>query len=231
MILPLAIMEFNKLYVLLPIITVLLTASLVLFDFENASPITGRVIAADNVGVSTDPSVVYINLTKGWNLLSIPCYYEFAHMFSVFRSIRGNYSSMHTYNALDKSDPWKSFSTALPSFLIQDLERFDHMNDYWINMKVNKTVTIEECEYLNPVNISLVKGWNLIGYPSSTTRPIEEVLSSINGKYGMVKTYNKTDLESPYIIFVPNVVNNLKVMEPTLGYWILMLEDAELVIT
>ncbi|NOR85796.1 hypothetical protein GQ473_06785 [archaeon] len=73
-------------------------------------------------------------------------------------------------------------------------------------------------------DINLKTGWNLIGYNSLDNQPIAESLSSISGNYTIVWTYDASDTADHWKKYDPNAPfgNDLKIMEPGKGYWIMM---------
>jgi hypothetical protein len=69
--------------------------------------------------------------------------------------------------------------------------------------------------------IPLKQGWNLVGYNCLTAQPIEEALSSIDGSYNSVWTYDSIDREwRKYIVDGPAFLNDLETMDPGKGYWV-----------
>ena len=166
---------------------------------------------------------------EGWNLISTPCLASNTSVASVFSSISGDYVSIHGYDPDDDSDPWKSYNPSLQSWVVHDLTEINEKKGYWINMKNQDTF------YLNgtlrdPNSISLVSGWNLIGYPANTTKGVADALSSIGENYTTIWLYNATDSTYYYYDALAGD-GTLGQMRPYYGYWVNMSISVSLVIT
>ena len=87
---------------------------------------------------------------------------------------------------------------------------------------------IDESDNCSYMELTLTVGWNMISLPlAPSDTSIDNVLSSIAGKYNGVWAYNETwkiyDPDSPS--------SDLSTMEAGKGYWIYMTEEASLTIT
>jgi len=170
-----------------------------------------------------------VNLFAGWNLVGIPCKPNDQSIGSALNSISGNYTSIHTYNASEDMDHWKSYNPNMPGWVIQDLSVISEKSGYWIKidddsvLNVNGTIT-------SPNSIELVQGWNLIGYPSSTTKIPSDAFSTISGSYSIVWTYNTS--QDAYLYYSPTFgTNTLTSIDTNRGYWINMTGGDDLWIT
>ena len=167
-----------------------------------------------------------IHLRTGWNLISISVSPSSTVITDVLSSIEGQYDLVYAYHASDAADPWKKYNTAAPSFL-NDLTEIDETMGLWIRATEPVTLTVSG-SVPSSTDISLYTGWNLVGYPSETTRPITEALASIEGKYDLVYAYDAWDAEDPwkkYNTAAPPFLNDLTEMGPGWGYWIRVSED------
>ena len=121
--------------------------------------------------------------------------------------------------------PWKKFNTAAPAYL-NDLMAVDERMGLWIRATEAATLTVAGTLPLSP-SIALKAGWNLVGYPSSTTRALPDVLSSV--PFSLVYAYDAFTAGNPWQKFDPNVppyVNSLNAMTPARGYWIAVGDNA-----
>ena len=87
--------------------------------------------------------------------------------------------------------------------------------------------------YSAAVTIPLYSGWNLVGYPSQTARPVADALTSIDGLYTQVQTFDAADTSDPwkqYSVGAPAYANDLTTMEQERGYWIYVTEPCTLVV-
>jgi len=167
-----------------------------------------------------------VPLACGWNLVSIPVSPASTVITDVLSIIEGKYDLVYGYDASDAADPWKKFNTAAPSFL-NDLTDIDETMGLWIRATEAVTLTVSG-SVPSSTDISLYTGWNLVGYPSQTTRPIDEALASIDGKYDLVYAYDAWDAADPwkkYNTAAPPFLNDLTEMGPGWGYWIRVSED------
>jgi hypothetical protein len=95
----------------------------------------------------------------------------------------------------------------------------------WIHMTQAATLSLTG-KPADSVSLSLTKGWNLVGYPSSRTRPINEVFGT-NAQIEPVRTFRATD-DSWYGDFpaLDAVASDLDIVAPGRGYWINVSGDA-----
>ena len=167
-----------------------------------------------------------VALSSGWNLVSVSRHPGDTSLTAVLSTIEGKYDLVYAYHASDAADPWKKYNTAAPSFL-NDLTDIDETMGLWIRATEPVTLTVSG-SVPSSTDISLYTGWNLVGYPSQTTRPIAEALAGIEGKYDLVYAYDAWDAEDPwkkYNTAAPPFLNDLTEMGPGWGYWIRVSED------
>ena len=75
------------------------------------------------------------------------------------------------------------------------------------------------------LNCTLVKGWNFISVPLNVSDwSVPAVLSSIEGKYTMIWTYNASTKSSQ--IYMPPYIEDFRELKPCNGYFIRMEENA-----
>lgn len=162
-------------------------------------------------------------LNADWNLFSMPCKSNDTAVEVVLSSISGLYDSIHRYDSNDNADHWKSYNPNLPSWIVNDLTNMDVKNGYWINM-INQSNFYLNGTIETPNTISLVSGWNLMGFPTNVSRNITGALSSISGSYTVLWLYNATD--STYYHFNATTQNGTFTdMIPYYGYWINMTKN------
>ena len=131
----------------------------------------------DNVVTST----FQIQLHTGWNLISIPLVPEDSNIDSVLSTIAGNYGVVWTTTS---TGGWKSSNQAFGRLTDITVDK-----GYLIYMTAPDTLVIEGTEPAS-TTINLASGWNLVGYPSQTTRSITDILSGVS--YGVVWTTTST---------------------------------------
>jgi hypothetical protein len=171
-----------------------------------------------------------IPLRTGWNFISIPLNLSSTDTQTVLSPISGKYTKVYAYDSSDTSDPWKIYDTSLPPFL-NDLTTITNVKGLWLWATQDTTFTVNGTWPASSTNITLKTGWNLIGYPSQTTRAVADALNSIAGKWTKVYTYNAFDDSDPWKIndtSLPPFLNDLTQMEPGRAYWLYVTQDCTL---
>jgi hypothetical protein len=163
-----------------------------------------------------------------WNLVSIPLEPHDTSPASFFSHIANNSSIIWVYNA-SESKPWEKYIPPAPP-PASTLKGVDQKRGFWVKMKRNDTLIVTGSVPV-ATSINLKRGWNMIGYPSTTSKPIDIALSSINGSYNVVYAYNATDTGDHWKHYDPSLppfFNDLQDMLPGSGYWINITSDCTL---
>lgn len=155
-----------------------------------------------------------IELRVGWNLVSLMLIPDSSNITDVLEGIP--VVSVWAYDASveDPDERWSWYKPDAPG----DLEEMVDGKGYWIEMSSPATLIIEGQELPDPPAAlpaySVVEGWNLIGFKSTTPRTADDYLLAIDGKYTIVRGYDGsyTDIAAG---------QNL---DPGYGYWISMTE-------
>lgn len=158
---------------------------------------------------------VAISLARGWNLFSVPLVTGDGKPETVLSSIAGAYDVVSAY---DTKHGWRSYRPDEPA--ASDLNRIEPGMGLWIRMVQPATLTVSG---LPPASttITLSKGWNLVGYPSNRTRPVEDVFGPAVPQIERVITYRA--VEGNWYSYLPALdapVNDLEIVTPGRGYWI-----------
>jgi len=166
------------------------------------------------------------DLRPGWNLVSRHVIPDNTSVGQFLASIQGKYDRV---SAVDPADPTR-FLVFTPGGAGNTLASLDNTMGFWIRMT--------QPAFLSPqgrlpatTDIPLKKGWNLVGWPSFSTKPVGTALSSIAGKFDQVLAYDASDAADPWKRFdpaAPAFGSDLRAMRPLLGYWIHMTEAATL---
>jgi hypothetical protein len=199
------------------------------------SGITGHQVASTRLVIITREQT-YCNMTlePGWNLISFPCISDDLGINEFFLGYNETFDTLRYYTPSDALDPWKSYNPNLPSWAVQDLSSLSREGGYWIylenttNYYINRTLTI-------PSIIPLQEGWNLIGYPSRTEKPINDTFDQIIPDFDYVYLYNASDQIDKWKEYTWNStlagVQDLNHSVMYYGYWVYMLESDDLVIS
>ncbi|UCG70692.1 MAG: DUF11 domain-containing protein [Thermoplasmata archaeon] len=111
----------------------------------------------------------YIILKQGWNLISTPEIQKEQGLFEVLASIDGFYDAVQWFDITDPIDPWKHHKIGKPYG--NDLFLLNETMSFWIHI-IEPGDTIFLNKGIQPTvnrNISLHRGWNMVGYPSLTS--------------------------------------------------------------
>jgi hypothetical protein len=112
-----------------------------------------------------------IRMSQGYNMISIPYVQQNNELEEVMASISEKYSSVQWYDSSDPDDPWKAYNEEKPEDL-NDLETVDHTMALIVYVDSNDDTNFicNGDEITSNQNIQLYAGWNMVGYPSLTTR-------------------------------------------------------------
>ncbi len=164
-----------------------------------------------------------VNLTTangGWNLVSVPLQPTSTAPVDFLASIAGKYDVVQAY----QGNTWVSY----PGSLTAITEKMG----LWIHVTQNCTLTVSG-QHPASTTIPLAVGWNLIGWPTTASRPVPTALAGIAGKYTVTYTYKAADIADPWKLYAPSApsyVNDLATFEAGHGYWIYVTTATDLVV-
>jgi hypothetical protein len=162
-----------------------------------------------------------VRLSPGWNLVSLPLRPQPADTASVLSSVEGGYDAAYGWD--ESAGSYLSFFGAEGS-----LERLGETVGFWIRVKDEASLSVVG-EPPGAVQIPLVEGWNLIGYPWRTPMPPGEALSSIDGNYDIVYGWDASS--GSWLSYAPGLGHGtLEEMGPGRGYWVRASRDCVLTI-
>ncbi|HEX7184805.1 MAG TPA: RHS repeat-associated core domain-containing protein [Thermoanaerobaculia bacterium] len=170
------------------------------------------------------------SFVPGWNLASVQNEPVDKNPASVFSAITGQFTRVFAYDACTPGDPWKLYDPA--NAAASDLTVVDQEIGFWIEMTAPAAVP-NPGTLADETTIHLCPGWNLIGFPAEQARPVQTALASIAGRYSRVFGYDPSDAADPWEVFdvaVPAWANDLQVLQPGRGYWILATAETDLTI-
>jgi RHS repeat-associated protein len=167
-----------------------------------------------------------IPVVPGWSLISLPAAPADPRPQTVFAN--RDASQVFAYDACDPSDPWKLYDPSDPA--ASDLTTVDESLGLWVDASQAASIPSTASAPAS-TTIHLCPGWNLIGFPSDNSRPVASALSSIAGQYQRVFGYEASDTADPwelYDVSIPSWANDLQVLRPGHGYWILATAETDL---
>ena len=146
---------------------------------------------------------IEIKIHSGWNLISLPWLNKSSKIEDALSSV--NWSRAMIY----EKGRWFTYDKNRPSRYNIGFPSVDNSYGIWVYMENNSTMFGPGTDIGN-TNITLHKGWNLVGYPSNTVRNVSTTLS------GIAYSYIQTADENGNII----ELSGSDLMEPGKGYWI-----------
>lgn len=186
---------------------------IVLFSFEGQ--LAGRATTATTANVTAStPTNCTLQLSQGYNIISLPCLSSADLVTNVTNGTPIRVMYQYVPNGPDR---WKVYNPDLPSYVVSDLQYMTRRAGYIViaNESVTKTVVGRRVAF---TDIPLVRGWNLVGYPSFTQNSTPDVLADINASYSIIIGYNTT--AGSYVNYTPDGSGDLVVITPGEGYWV-----------
>lgn len=197
--------------------------------------ITGfQIVGTRLIITSTVQSFCNLSLSQGWNLISFSCLGDDTNIKLFFNNatfINDSFKAIFSYDVNDVNDPWKSYNPYLPNWTIQDLSYISRRRGYWIYFE-NQSNLIINGSLKTPTLIYLKKGWNLLGYPSLTNKPINETYDRLKPDYDYIYMYNSSNNEWKQYTWNTSKpsLQNLNYTIINFGYWIYILNDSSIII-
>jgi hypothetical protein len=163
------------------------------------------------------PHIAFLTVLKeGWNLISIPFIQPDTSLSSILKLLKDSWDTIWLYNANDDQDQWKLNNTSKPSNM-NDLDNVNHTMGFWIHITEPGGVLFPYKGILPNENqtISLISGWNLVGYPSLIKKNRTEALNNIDfgDDIDSIWTYNAETQEWKEL-------DSFDYFEVGRGYWI-----------
>jgi S-layer protein (TIGR01567 family) len=169
-----------------------------------------------------------IPLRSGWNLVSLPLVptdngTENTSIEYVLSGLSGELERVVSYNASALEAGLPPWSEYIPGDSVNTtLWEMKTGVGYFVKMRSagSLTITGERVYHNMPRSYPLVEGWNLFGYHSTSTIPVESVLLAVDGKYASLWMLEDGVWKS----YVAGEFSNMK---PGFGYWIYMTAPGE----
>ena len=159
-------------------------------------------------------SVVNITLFTGWNLISLPLQPSDTSIDYLISDLSGQIVIQY-YNA--STGGWTSYDTAAAFPGLNTLNSMSYGNAYWLKSTLNQTLTIQGSIVRNH-SISLVSGWNFVGFNSSTTA----MPNAINRLTNPIIVWDYDTLTDKWKVYDTSAMwpNTLTNMTAGKGYWL-----------
>ncbi|MEO8195178.1 MAG: hypothetical protein ABI689_00500, partial [Thermoanaerobaculia bacterium] len=195
-----------------------------------APPVAPRATRS-GAGVGSVQPMVSVPVVPAFNLLSISWQPNDPSPGALFLPIQSSVRRVFAFDACDTTDPWKVWDPASPG--TSDLTSITPAKGFWLEGQGSATLP-EGGPEPTTTSIPLCLGWNLIGFPAASARPVATALAPIAGKYLRVFGFDPTDSADPWEVYdvaVPSWANDMTELRPGRGYWIYVTEATTLVVS
>ncbi|MBC7257980.1 MAG: DNRLRE domain-containing protein [Chloroflexi bacterium] len=160
-------------------------------------------------------------LREGWNLISLPVVPDSNDPDVVFASVSHVLVSAYYWDA--SAGTWKTYSPLMPPGA-NSLTFVDERMGMWVKVIAPTTLTVQG-QAPGGAQIPLYVGWNMVGFPATEPRSPETALAPIADKIVAVMTYEAGEWGGTWRRYrpgAPDFVNDLRLLEPGKGYWVLV---------
>ncbi len=172
-----------------------------------------------------------VPLAPAWNLVSISWTPGDPSPAAVLAPVASSIVRAFAFDACDPSDPWKLYDPSDPGE--SDLAAITPAKGFWLETTGASTIPEAGPEPAE-TSIPLCVGWNLVGFPRSSSQAVATALATIAGRYLRVFGFDPSDAADPWEVYdvgVPAWANDLQEMRPGRGYWIYATEATTLVVS
>lgn len=202
------------------IVLVIIAAAII--GLLSAPDLTGRATTATTVNITQTVNVnCTIPLTAGLNIISLNCISNSEDRDAVLANTdTAVITAIYEYRN-QQADQWRVYNPDLPSYVVQDLSTFSRLKGYLVYVDAGQNTLIDYAGTLaSTSSIPVLSDNNLVGYPSIMNDSLPGALTTIQGTYSRVRTYNG----STWLEFntTDGSAGGLVNMTPTEGYWITM---------
>jgi hypothetical protein len=158
-------------------------------------------------------------LSKGWNLVSTPLVLSKTSSDEVLQTLNDTIRIAQYYDASDNLDHWKDTN-------IGDFTKFNNTMGFWLYLDSSDHL-ITAGLVPNSTIINLYAGWNLVGYPSYTSRFLGDLMSGVfwESVQHFDSYYAKGDHWKHNSTRKPSHLNDLNSMSTGEGYWVFVTKD------
>ena len=178
--------------------------------------IHGNISDTAYVTLSIDPGEDIIPLYAGWNLISLDRHPESTSITSVLSSLEsGNAEYVTGY------DDGALFYDANGLEFLNTLVEMEGGIGYWVKVLYDDTLEVPGDIVASGYFSEIVNGWNLIGYPGSSSIEVENYFS--DGIESEELQYVTGFYETGTVVYNPNglpFLNTLTELKNSKGYWL-----------
>jgi subtilisin-like proprotein convertase family protein len=177
-----------------------------------------------------------ITLAPGWNLISIQVGSAPMPVTTFKDSLSNRDRLVEIWGYAPSGNPsvpgqWRSYQPLEPTFP-SDLAALELGKGYWVKVGQTTTATLTGLAW-NGIT-SLVKGWNLVGFPgvALTADEVQEITSVFGASMTQIQQVwsfdTSTQLFKGFDLTAIPALKDLNAIQPGRGYWVYSLSDAML---
>ena len=173
--------------------------------------------------VNSTAATSSVSVVSGWNLVSFNVHPSNTAMPTVLSSVSGNYTLVYAWNA--SSGSWLKYDTSAPSYA-NTLTALDETMGFWIDMNSSGTLTVTGTlpntgGSAGASALSLSSGWNLVGFPSSSSLTLPNAFGAngVGPDFSLVYDYPSAAWKK-FDLAAPSYSNSLTGLTPLYGYWV-----------
>ena len=185
-------------------------------DLDNSVEETSETNNIRLLGLTDGKIIFSITLPAGWNLLSFPLDAENKSISNLLSQSNGSIAL--SFNS--SSDDWLFFRNETSNTFAS----LEFSQGFWLKPKSPVTLSFTGVNYTYPIMFPLLRGWNLISYPSLQKINVSNAMAEVNGSITMLFSYQNSSWLTYNTLRDPSL-NTLTSLTPGLGYWLFAKND------
>lgn len=194
----------------------------------------GLLFSTSSITAAEPTTTQTLTLTAGWNLVSLQIGNTPTSTSSFQSALSSPDNLIEIWGYVPSGNPstpgtWQTFQPLVPGFT-SDLTALTPGRGYWVNVSQTTTATLTGVPWNG--SVSLVKGWNLVGFPgvSFATDEVQELSAVFGSQFDRIQQVWTFDTAlqrfSGYDITAVPALRELTRVWPQKGYWVYSIEDA-----
>lgn len=215
----------NKRFIEISVIAILFVIGIGFLSFyvgeKTEQMITGRAISRVYI-LETPPANCSVELREGLNFVSFFCEHGATSINKTLVNALNqtlDYKAVFSYVPNSPNNSWSTYNPELPDYVVHDMSNIDRYHGYWVDMNAYGNYSKVGVKF-SVTNINLQPGWNMVGYPSNVDINISLGLSSINGNYTVVKSFQNVNGTYKWLTYEPSVNDSITHLQPMKAYFI-----------
>jgi subtilisin-like proprotein convertase family protein len=207
-----------------------------LFPLFLVSLFVSLLLSTSSANAAEPPATQTITLTPGWSLVSIQIGNSPLPIASFQSALSDSSRLIEIWGYTPSGNPsvpgaWQSYQPQVPAFP-SDLTTIQQGRGYWVN--VSQTTTLQLTGIPWNGSISLLKGWNLVGFPgvSFAADEVQELSAVFGSQFDRIQQVWSFDTGvqrfKGYDLSAIPILKDLTSIAPGKGYWVYSIADAPL---